>query len=71
MPSTFLVGLHASYSVDPSFLHWARTAKISLNVTNLGNTKGVSTVTVTSASGGYQAYPIAPTMGFVTLQATF
>ena len=71
VPSTFLVGLHASYSVDPSFLHWARTAKISLNVTNLGNTKGVSTVTVTSASGGYQAYPIAPTMGFVTLQATF
>jgi hypothetical protein len=26
---------------------------------------------VTSTSGGYQAYPIAPRMGFVTLQATF
>jgi outer membrane receptor protein involved in Fe transport len=66
-----MVGLHASYSVDPSLLHWARTAKISLNVTNVGNTKGVETANVTSASGGYTYYPIAPTQGFVTLQATF
>ena len=29
----------------------------------------MSTAVVTSASGGYQAYPIAPRRVFVTLQA--
>jgi outer membrane receptor protein involved in Fe transport len=71
VPSTFIVGLHASYAITPSENYWVKTAKISLNVTNLGNTKGVSTAVVTGASGGYQAFPIAPTQGFVTLQATF
>jgi hypothetical protein len=33
--------------------------------------KGFSTVVVTSTFGGYQAYPLAPIMGFVTLQAKF
>jgi iron complex outermembrane recepter protein len=72
IPSTFLTGLEASYRLTPSGgFDWVHSAKISVNVTNLGNTKGVSTAVVTSASGGYQGYPIAPTMGFVTLQATF
>ena len=50
-----------------------KTSKISINVTNLGNTKGISTAVVAGATAtqGYTAYPIAPTMGFVTLQATF
>jgi hypothetical protein len=48
-----------------------RSAKISANITNLTNEKGFSTVVVTSASGGYQAYPIAPIMGFVTVEASF
>jgi hypothetical protein len=70
VPGTFLVGAEASYSLAtvPSFM---KSARISLNVTNLGNTKGVSTAVVTGNSGGYQGFPIAPTMGFVTLQATF
>ena len=70
VPSTFLVGLQAAYRIEtpPS---WMKSAQVSLNVTNLGDTKGVSTAVVTGNSGGYQAYPIAPTMGFVTLQATF
>ena len=70
VPGTFLVGLEASYRIEapPS---WMKSAKISANLTNLGNTKGVSTAVVTGNSGGYQGYPIAPTMGFVTLQATF
>ena len=70
VPGTFLTGLEASYRFDMTH-SWMRTAKISLNVTNVGNTKGVSTAVVTSTSGGYQGYPIAPTMGFVTLAATF
>jgi outer membrane receptor protein involved in Fe transport len=70
VPSQFLVGLEASYRfVQP--VSWMRSAKISANVTNLGDIKGVSTAVVTSASGGYQAFPIAPRMFFVTLQAQF
>lgn len=71
VPGTFLTGLEASYRFDMTGNPYLRTAKISFNVTNLGNVKGVSTAVVTSASGGYQGYPIAPTMGFVTLQGTF
>jgi iron complex outermembrane receptor protein len=48
-----------------------KSSQVSVNVTNLTNKKGVSTVVVTSASGGYQAFPIAPRMVFVTLQAGF
>ena len=73
VPSTFIVGLEASYAIDPPAYTMMKTAKISLNVTNLGNTKGISTPVVAGATAaqGYTAYPIAPTMGFVTLQATF
>ena len=71
VPGTLLVGLEASYAIAVPADTWVKSAKISLNVTNLGDAKGVSTAVVTSASGGYQGYPIAPTMGFVTLQAKF
>ena len=75
----FTLGLEASYRipVPPGFI--ARSAKISLNVTNLNNARGVSTiapgsVNVTGTGGlttGYSTYPIAPRMAFVTLAATF
>ena len=42
-----------------------------VNVSNLNDERGVSTAVVTGNSGGYQAYPIAPSMVFVTLQAGF
>ena len=69
--STFLVGLEASYALDALPAAYLRNAKIALNITNLGGTKGVSTLVTTSASGGYQAYPVAPRMAFVTLSAGF
>jgi outer membrane receptor protein involved in Fe transport len=69
--STFLVGLEASYSLRALPVTYVQNAKIAVNVTNLGDTKGVSTLVTTSASGGYQAYPIAPRMVFVTLSAGF
>ncbi len=68
---TFIMGLEASLKLTVPPGSWVRSAKLSVNVTNLADTKGVSTVVVTSASGGYQAYPLAPRMGFVTLEATF
>jgi outer membrane receptor protein involved in Fe transport len=70
VPGTFQLGLEASYRFDTTGTP-LKGAKLSLNATNLTNTKGVSTAVVTSASGGYQGYPIAPPMGWVTLQATF
>jgi hypothetical protein len=68
--STFLVGLEGSY-VFQSYIPYLQQAKLALNITNLADEKGVSTLVTTSASGGYQAYPIAPRMVFVTLSASF
>ena len=69
---TFLTGLEASYVFDRPFgAGVVQNIKLSANVTNLGGIRGVSTAVVTSNSGGYQAYPIAPRMGFLTLSAQF
>jgi len=68
--STFLMGLEASYAFDrPLGGTTLNNVKVSANVTNLADIKGVSTAVVTSNSGGYQAYPVAPRMFFVTLSA--
>jgi iron complex outermembrane receptor protein len=70
--STFVLGLEASYTFDGDmFGGYLREFKLSGNVTNLADIKGVSTAVVTSNSGGYQAYPLPPRMGFVTLAAKF
>ncbi|MBW8815946.1 MAG: TonB-dependent receptor [Caulobacterales bacterium] len=69
--STFLVGLEAGYSFDISGAHWVKGGRVSANVTNLFDRKGVSTAVVTGNSGGYQAFPLAPRMGFVTLQLDY
>ncbi|MEI9988767.1 MAG: TonB-dependent receptor [Rhizomicrobium sp.] len=69
--STFLVGLEASYTVDLPLNEYLHRLKISVNATNLGDVQGVSTAVVTGASGGYQAYPLAPRMGFVTLGVNY
>ena len=71
VPSTLLIGLEAGYNLDMTGNAAIKSARISVNVTNLGNTKGISTANVTGNSGGYTAYPLAPTMGFVTLAAKF
>jgi hypothetical protein len=67
---TFLTGLEASYIFDrPLGNGFLQDIKVSANVTNLTGVRGVSTAVVTSNSGGYQAYPIAPRMFFVTVSA--
>jgi iron complex outermembrane recepter protein len=69
---TFLTGLEASYLIERPFgTGVVKNIKVSANVTNLGGIRGVSTAVVTSNSGGYQAYPIAPRMGFITIAAQF
>jgi hypothetical protein len=70
--STFVLGLEGSYTFDgPSLPGFMREFKLSANVTNLADIKGVSTAVPTSNSGGYQAYPLPPRMIFVTLGAKF
>ncbi len=71
VPSTFELGLEASYNLVLAPQALVHNAKISLNLTNLNDERGVSTAVVTSTSGGYQAFPIAPRMVFVTLQTAF
>ncbi len=68
---TFVLGLEASYNLAGAVPPWAKSAKVMLNITNLADEHGVSTAVVTGASGGYQAFPLAPRMAFVTLQADF
>ncbi len=68
--SSFVMGFETSYSFElPQYD--LNSLKASVNVTNIGNTRSVSTAVVTSASGGYQAYPIAPPMVFVTIGAQY
>ena len=65
VPSYFLLGLQASYAL-PNDLGWAHDAKVSLNVSNLANRKGIYEVIVGAASGTYNTYPIPPRQFFVT-----
>lgn len=63
--SSFTTGLEASYTFDD--IDILKKLKISGNITNLADIKGVSTINVTGASGGYQGFPIPPRMFFVTV----
>src|SRR5579859_6874852 len=69
--STFVMGMEASYLMKEAL--WdnePRSIKFSLNITNLNNEKGWSTIGVTQ-SGNFTAYPLAPRMFFGTVSATF
>lgn len=67
--SQFMMGLQASYAFDMGDAGWVKQFKISGNVTNLTDTKGISTAVVTGANGGFQGFPIPPRMFFATLSA--
>jgi len=69
--SMFLVDLEASYTFEVPADGVLKGARATINVTNLFDKKGVSTAVVTGNSGGYNAFPQAPRMGFVTLSADF
>jgi hypothetical protein len=67
--STFVMGLEASYNFELGEQEFLHKLKLSGVVTNLADTKGISTAVVTGASGGYQAYPLSPRMLFLTVSA--
>ncbi len=70
--SSLLWGLEASYQFDSvPMAPWVKSSRFSVNVTNLTNETGVSTLVVTGASASYATYPIPPRMVFVTLSGAF
>jgi len=66
-----LVDLQASYSFDVADGGVLKGLRLTGNVTNLFDKKGVSTAGVTSNSGGFTAFPQPPRQGFITLSAEF
>jgi hypothetical protein len=70
VPGYFTLELEASYRLPPVG-DYLKSPKISVNVTNLTDVKGISSFGNTNVSGSYTAYPIAPIQAFVTLSARF
>lgn len=70
VPSYFLASLRVAARV-PDSITPLRKAEIALNVTNLGDRKGVSTLSIGSATNSYSAYPIPPRQWFLTLSAAY
>jgi hypothetical protein len=63
--SYFLASARLAVQLPAEMIH-VRKAELSLNVTNLFNTTGWSSVSI-NTSGSYSAYPIAPRMVFGTI----
>jgi len=70
VPSYFLASARIAVKLPAEALHVAK-ADLSLNVTNLTNATGVSTLSIGSATNSYSAYPIAPRQWFLTLGLGF
>jgi iron complex outermembrane receptor protein len=68
--SYFLTSLRVALKVPEGVLP-LRRAEIAFNVTNLTDEKGVSTLSIGSATNSYSAYPIAPRQWFLTLSAAY
>lgn len=67
--SYMIYGLNAGYTFHN--IPHVRDLRIQGNITNLTNEKGWSTLGTNQASGQYTAFPIAPRMFFITVQAGF
>lgn len=70
VPSYFLTSLRLAAKVPENVLP-LRKLEVSLNVTNLTDRKGVSTLSIGSATNSYSAYPIAPRQWFLTVSAAY
>ncbi|CAN5737307.1 TonB-dependent receptor [soil metagenome] len=68
--SYFLTSLRIAARLPDDILP-LRKLELALNVTNLTDKKGVSTLSVGSATNSYSAYPIAPRQWFLTLSAAY
>ena len=70
VPDYFLTSLRIAGRVPDGTLP-LRKVELALNVTNLTNEKGVSSLSIGSATNSYSAYPIAPRQWFLTLSAAY
>ena len=70
VPSFFLTSLRVAYQIPTGGLP-IKKAQISLNVTNLFDVTGYSTVAVGSPTNTYNTYPIPPRQYFGTLSVGF
>lgn len=70
VPSTFIASASATVHLPAEALHVAK-ADVSLNVTNLANETGASTISIGSATNSYSVYPIAPRQWFLTFGLGF
>ena len=70
VPSYFLMSLRLAAKLPEDILP-LRKAELALNVTNVTDKTGVSTLSVGSATNSYSAYPIAPRQWFLTLSAAY
>lgn len=68
--SYFLTSLRIAARVPEGVLPM-RKVELALNVTNLTDKEGVSTLSIGSATNSYSAYPIAPRQWFLTLSAAY
>jgi len=68
--SYFLTSLRLGADLPADWLHLHK-ANIALNVTNLFQESGWSTISVGSAANSYSAYPIAPRQWFLTFSVGF
>ena len=68
----FQLGLEASYAFEDIGIEEVKRFKISGNILNLTDTKGISTIGVPGSppSGGYTGFPLPPRMFFVTVGAS-
>lgn len=70
VPSYFLTAARITVHLPAEKLHLAK-ADLSLNVTNLTQETGASTISIGSATNSYSVYPIAPRQWFATFGAGF
>lgn len=70
VPSYFLASLRVAAKLPAEKLGMKK-AELSVNVTNLGDVTGGSTISVGSATNTYSVYPIAPRQFFATVALGF
>ena len=68
--SFFLTSLRVAARV-PDHVVPLRRLELALNITNLFEEKGASTLSVGSATNSWAVYPIPPRQWFVTLSAAY
>jgi outer membrane receptor protein involved in Fe transport len=70
VPSYFMTSLRLAAKL-PDSIGPLRKAEIALNITNLTDKKGWSSLSIGSATNSWSAYPIAPRQWFLTLSAAY